>query len=449
MTEQIDVSEAIISLPEGKIFVKIWNPPKVQKDIPLVLLHDSLGCVETWKDFPEKLCRQIERQIIAYDRLGFGKSSARKERPSANFIEEEAETILPALLNALEIKTFSLLGHSVGGAMAIACAAKYPDSCQFIITESAQAFVEDRTREGILKAQENFEIPEIFAKLAKYHDQKTKWVLDAWIGIWLSAEFADWSLQTILPHVKCPALVIHGDQDEYGSIKFPQMISKMVQGPSEEKIIPDCGHIPHREKPKLILSLIADFLKPKTKHLEYLVNEQLREIPTYPEDLREYLQKLETSLQEAHDPEKQVSILGEMGVHFRRLDQTDIAKEKLLKALKLIEQNQLGLKKKIQQQIRLAHVFQWEKQYDQSNELFHQIISICRSSSDLRVYLDFALQHAGKNLFEQNRFQEALLMFEEALELRTQRNAPSDQIESTQSAIHTTQKALQTEYLPN
>ncbi|WP_413287652.1 alpha/beta fold hydrolase [Bdellovibrio sp. HCB337] len=261
MSDQVETSEQFVDVPGGKVFVRCWTPSQVRNQTPVVLLHDSLGCVEMWRDFPQKLSEKTGRVIFAYDRLGFGRSSPRTELPSVRFVSEEAEIYLPAVLKALNLDKFALFGHSVGGAMAVIAAGTIGKNCTQIITESAQAFVEDRTRAGITQAKSDFADPKIYAKLEKYHGEKTRWVLSAWIDVWLSEGFANWSLQEDLLKVKCPALVIHGDKDEYGSVKFPEMIAGLAGGPSEKHVISGCGHVPHREMPDLILSLVTDFLK--------------------------------------------------------------------------------------------------------------------------------------------------------------------------------------------
>lgn len=259
MSDSIQVTEITIPLPEGTIFAKKWSSPDHTTTDPIVLLHDSLGCVDTWREFPKALSLRTHRNVIAYDRLGFGRSSARTAMPSKRFITEEAEVYLPLVLKALSIKKFSLLGHSVGGSIAIVAAARMPDTCIKVITESAQAFVEDRTRDGINSAKENFRHPDVFAKLQKYHGANAKWVLDSWTEVWLSKDFANWSLEKDLPNVKCPLLVIHGDKDEFGSKAFPQKISALAGGQSQMKILSNCGHIPHRDAAARVLDLAADF----------------------------------------------------------------------------------------------------------------------------------------------------------------------------------------------
>lgn len=174
---------------------------------------------------------------------------------------DEAARFFPALRHSLGLTRFALLGHSVGGAMALAIAATERDGCVAVITEAAQAFVEARTLEGIRAARAEFERPEQFARLTRWHGAKAPWVLDAWAEVWLSAEFRSWSLDEELAAVRCPVLAIHGDRDEYGSVAFPRRIVAGVSGPSELAILEGCGHVPHRERRADVLRLVVSFLR--------------------------------------------------------------------------------------------------------------------------------------------------------------------------------------------
>lgn len=145
--------------------------------------------------------------------------------------------------------------------MAVHRASAFPNECVAVITEAAQAFVEARTLEGIEVAQRNFKDPLQFAKIEKYHGAKARWVLEAWTDIWLSSEFATWSLESALPQVTSPLLAIHGEQDEYGSLKFPEVITSSAGGPSQKVILPECGHVPHKEQMPAVLNAVSDFLK--------------------------------------------------------------------------------------------------------------------------------------------------------------------------------------------
>lgn len=252
-------NEIFVKVPGGEIFVKTWAPAHPLDSTPLILLHDSLGCVEIWRDFPAKLSEKINRVVIAYDRLGFGRSSQRASLPSFDFVREEAEIYLPALLKQLEITECILMGHSVGGGMALTAAALLPN-IKAVISESAQAFVEERTKNGIASSKIAFQNADRLEKLKKYHGDKAEWVVKAWTDVWLAPEFATWSLQNVLPQVHCPILIIHGDKDEYGSVKFPDMICDLAGGRSSKIVMEGCGHVPHKERESEVLELVRNFL---------------------------------------------------------------------------------------------------------------------------------------------------------------------------------------------
>jgi pimeloyl-ACP methyl ester carboxylesterase len=255
------VSDCRIHTPQGRIFARRWSPVvEAATKAPIVLLHDSLGCVGLWRDFPEVLSVVTRRRVIAYDRLGFGRSDPRATRPSLDFIAEEASLSFPAVRRALGIERFVVVGHSVGGGMACHIAARASDACEALVTLSAQAFVEKQTVAGILAAKAQLEDPARVARLAKYHGSKAAWVVDAWTGCWLDPTFATWSLAPVLPRVVCPVLAFHGGSDEYGSDLHPAMIVQGVTGPSRFEILQDAGHMLHRKRPAWVCEQVVDFL---------------------------------------------------------------------------------------------------------------------------------------------------------------------------------------------
>jgi pimeloyl-ACP methyl ester carboxylesterase len=222
-------------------------------------MHDSLGCVDLWRDFPEQLARSSSRIVIAYDRLGFGRSSINKKTPTIDFIWNEAEHYFPDIKLAAQLNKYYLFGHSVGGAMSIEIAAVDKD-CLGVMTESAQAFIEDITIEGIREAKTIFQHPQQMKRLKKWHGNKANWVLKAWIDVWLSPEFSTWSLEPRISKVTCPVFALHGDRDEYGSKAFPQFISSKVSGKSRMIMLENCGHVPHKEKLDEVLHHTITFL---------------------------------------------------------------------------------------------------------------------------------------------------------------------------------------------
>lgn len=250
-----------VEAPEGRLFARIWSPAAATRLAPIILLHDSLGAVELWRGFPAALCARTGRTVIAYDRLGFGRSSAHPGLLAADFVSTETDTGIAAIRTCLDIGRFVLFGHSVGGGMAVCGAAQLPDACVALVTEAAQAFVEDQTIRGIEIAREMFKNPKELARLEKYHDDKAKWVLDAWIETWLDPAFASWSLRAVLPDVTCPVLAIHGADDEFGTPLHPRLIGELAGGPARVEVMPATRHVPHREKEAEVAQMVADFLQ--------------------------------------------------------------------------------------------------------------------------------------------------------------------------------------------
>ena len=255
------LQEHWIETTGGRIYARRWQPASAHVDNaePIVLFHDSLGCVDLWRDFPQQLALASGRSVMAYDRLGFGQSDPHPGSLRNTFIHDEAAGDFRALREALGIRAFIAFGHSVGGGMAVGCAATYRNDCVALITESAQAFVEDRTIHGISEAREVFRRPGQLERLKKYHGDKAEWVLHAWTDTWLADDFADWNLDDDLEQVACPAWAIHGDLDEYGSVLHPERIARLAGG--SKVILDGCGHVPHREQPAAVLELIGRWLE--------------------------------------------------------------------------------------------------------------------------------------------------------------------------------------------
>ncbi len=260
---EILVHDHWVSTEHGKLFARRWTPKagRASASVPIILLHDSLGCVALWRDFPEHLAAATGLEVIAYDRLGFGRSDHHYGALSPlHFIRDEAQGDFRALREALAVERFIVFGHSVGGGMAVACAAGTTSTCVGLITESAQVFAEDRTLHGIREAKRNFAEPGQLQRLEKYHGEKSTWVLHAWIDSWLAPTFTAWNLDADLRRVRCPVLILHGDDDEYGSTRHLRRIAELVAGPATQHILEGCGHVPHREQEGTVLARIQAWI---------------------------------------------------------------------------------------------------------------------------------------------------------------------------------------------
>ena len=252
-----------IETSDGRLFARRWPgapAPAGAAGSPVVLLHDSLGSVALWRDFPARLAAATGRAVVAYDRLGFGRSDVRCGPMPTSFVADEATTAFAALRAQLGIERFAVVGHSVGGGMAVHVAAAHPDACEAVVTIAAQAFVEPCTLAGVRAEGERFARPGAVERLAKYHGDKARWVLSAWVDTWLDPRFAGWSLADALPRVRCPLLALHGERDEYGTPAHAEAIARGAGGPSRCVLLPGVGHVPQRERPEDVLAWLAGFL---------------------------------------------------------------------------------------------------------------------------------------------------------------------------------------------
>lgn len=255
----VESQDVFVPTGSGQLFARRWTPDTPgANDVPVVLMHDSLGCVELWRDFPERLAAATGRAVIAYDRLGFGRSDPNAATLAPDFVVREPNEGFRAIRETLGIDRYAVFGHSVGGGMAIASAAAHGSACQALITESAQVYAEERTLGGIRQARISFAQPGQLDRLKKYHGEKAAWVLGAWIDTWLSPDFADWNLDAELARVTSPALALHGDNDEYGSTEHARRISRLAG--ARQVIFTQCGHVPHREIPEQVLETVSGWL---------------------------------------------------------------------------------------------------------------------------------------------------------------------------------------------
>jgi len=253
-----------IATQHGQLYARSWTPAG-ETGAPIILFHDSLGCVALWRDFPAALAARTGRKVIAYDRFGFGQSAPHPGEWSIHFIRDEARLYFPLLRSALAIGRFVAFGYSVGGGIAVQCAAMYADACEALITMSAQAWVDQGITDGVRQAQAAFADAGQLERLARYHGTQAHWVLHAWIDTWLSAEFSAWRIGQDADGIRCPMLVIHGDCDEYGSLEHPRHIASLSSAGGEVVILPGCHHMPQREYPELVMAAVQRFLRDQAK----------------------------------------------------------------------------------------------------------------------------------------------------------------------------------------
>ena len=226
----------------------------------LVFLHEGLGSIEMWHDFPAILAANTMCDCLIYDRWGHGKSDPLDVQRTLRYVHDEALDSLPEVLENSHVHDAILVGHSDGGSIALIFAAEYPEIVRGIITEAAHVFVEEITLEGIRQALDIYNNTDLKQKLARYHGDNTEEIFRAWHKTWLQPEFEVWDIQDCLPKIKCPVLVIQGEDDQYGTAAQVQAISNQVTGPSKFLLIPNCAHVPHREAKDMVSQEMTEFI---------------------------------------------------------------------------------------------------------------------------------------------------------------------------------------------
>lgn len=234
--------------------------PGAAPDGTLVFLHEGLGSIPQWKGFPEAVCQETGRRGLVYERWGFGGSEGLILPRPTNYLNIEAEQVLPEVLEACGLTRPILVGHSDGASIALLFAAAFPERAAACISMAAHVFVEDFTLAGIRDVVARWETGDLRARLARYHGDNTETVFRGWAETWLRPDFRDWTMIDRLPRVVCPVLALQGEDDEHGSATQVEAIAGGVSGPVEAALIPNCGHSPHLQAQAVVLARIAAFL---------------------------------------------------------------------------------------------------------------------------------------------------------------------------------------------
>ena len=226
----------------------------------LVFLHEGLGSVSLWRDFPEILANRIEARALVYSRRGYGQSDALDGPREPDFIHHEALDVLPRLLERFGIEEPILIGHSDGASIAMIHAASATSRVRGLVLMAPHVFVEPVSVASIARIAEIFERTDLRARLARHHAH----VDDAFLGwsrIWLDPRFRDWTLDAECRRLKAPALLIQGEDDEYGTLAQLDRIAALACAPVERLVLAGCGHAPHRDQPARVIEAIDAFIR--------------------------------------------------------------------------------------------------------------------------------------------------------------------------------------------
>lgn len=227
----------------------------------IVFLHEGLGCIEMWNDYPQKLCELLDVKGLIYDRAGYGKSKGDLTNRQANYLHLAADE-LHQLLTKLDLLNHKIIlyGHSDGGSIALIYASKYPHHINSIITEAAHVFVEQETLAGIKPALNAFKKGRLNG-LKKYHNHNYKDVFYAWVNIWNHPSFKNWNIEKEISNIVCPQLIIQGKNDQYGTLKQVKSIDYHTTGKTTTFIPENCGHSPFKEVENEVLNKVMSFFR--------------------------------------------------------------------------------------------------------------------------------------------------------------------------------------------
>ncbi len=231
----------------------VWIGPK--SETAIVMLHEGLGSVSAWRDFPSLVSQATGLGVFVYSRLGYGRSDPVPLPRPLRYMHDEA-AMLPEILG--DVRRPILLGHSDGASIAIIAAGSGLD-VRGLVLLAPHVFCEERSLDGIEKARDAYEHGDLRARLAKYHAD-VDGAFWGWNRAWLDPGFRAWNVEAYLPKITAPTLIVQGSADQYGTLAQVEAIERQLGGPHETCIVEGAGHSPFRDQPALVHARIADFV---------------------------------------------------------------------------------------------------------------------------------------------------------------------------------------------
>jgi pimeloyl-ACP methyl ester carboxylesterase len=248
-----------------RIEVQRLAPARPRVHAPLlVFLHEGLGSLAMWRDFPQRLCDAAGVHGLVYSRPGYGRSTPRQadDHWDVDFMHRQAHEVLPALLAALPAertrRSLWLFGHSDGGSIALLHAARFPAQVAGAIVMAPHVSVEDKAVSSITQARDNYLNTDLKQRLARYHDDVDS-AFWGWNDIWLHPPFAHWNIEAEVARIRCPLLALQGSDDEYGTLEQIHAIARLL--PQAQQLeLPQCGHSPPRDQPESVIEAATRFI---------------------------------------------------------------------------------------------------------------------------------------------------------------------------------------------
>jgi pimeloyl-ACP methyl ester carboxylesterase len=236
-------AHGLIELSAG-VVDHVWLAGSGDGGAPLVFLHEGLGSLDLWRDFPARLVARTGRDALVWSRHGYGASRVVREPRAVRYMHDEALSVLPELLDRLGVDTPVLVGHSDGASIALIHAGRAARAVAGVVALAPHVVVEDRTIAGIEAARRRYRETDLPARMARHHADAdaTFW---GWNDVWLSPAFRSWSIEDHLPGVRCPVLAMQCVDDDYGTAEQLQRIAAGASGPVSVQLVAGRGHSPH------------------------------------------------------------------------------------------------------------------------------------------------------------------------------------------------------------
>lgn len=240
--------------------LEVVQTPPLRPDAPtLVFLHEGLGSLALWRDFPARLAQRTGSGTLVYSRYGNGFSEVLAEPRAVSYMHDEALVVLPDLLAQTGVQRPVLVGHSDGASIALIYAAHAPGNVAGLVLEAPHVMVEDVSVKSIAAIGETFRATALREKMARYHTDVDA-TFFGWNDVWLSPAFRSWSIVGDLPSVTSKTLVIQGSGDEYGTLAQLDLLAAHSGGPVDRLVLAGCGHAPHRDRARLVERVAADWI---------------------------------------------------------------------------------------------------------------------------------------------------------------------------------------------
>jgi pimeloyl-ACP methyl ester carboxylesterase len=225
----------------------------------LVFLHEGLGSIALWRDFPAALAERTGCGMLVYSRYGNGFSTVLAEARTPAYMHDEALRVLPELLRELDIEDPILIGHSDGASIALIYAGEHSDGVRALVLEAPHVLVEELSVRSIAAVRHEYESTELRTRMARYHRDVDR-TFFGWNDVWLSEAFRDWNIEEFVPRIRVPILTVQGIADEYGTPAQLERIARRARVPVDRLLLARCAHAPHRDRRTLVEATMAAWI---------------------------------------------------------------------------------------------------------------------------------------------------------------------------------------------